>query len=194
MFGNTRMDSTSNVAGGGVIPQTIQDLFIQINQLHDKNHYASTMNDNDNGITSSTNHDEVDLLQFQPTPSLEQQQQQQETWSVSFSYMEVYNEQVCDLLEPMNGKDLPLREDPNKGIVHVVGLTEFPVKNYDEVIELLMKGQSNRKTEATKANAVSSRSHAIIQFTIVRTKVNHAGQKTFIESKLSLIDLAGSER
>ena len=76
----------------------------------------------------------------------------------------------------------------------MVGLSEHPVNSYDEVMDLLMKGQANRKTEATKANAVSSRSHAVLQFNIMHTKINSAGHKTIIEAKLSLIDLAGSER
>lgn len=105
----------------------------------------------------------------------------------------MYNEQVCDLLEPVN-KNLPLREDPDRGVVIVVGLSEFKVTSYDEVLELLMKGQVNRKTEATKANIVSSRSHAILQFSVMHTKRAGASSNTMIESKLSLIDLAGSER
>lgn len=116
-----------------------------------------------------------------------------ETWAVSMSYMEVYNEQVCDLLEPVN-KNLPLREDPDRGVVIVAGLSDYKVTSYDEVLELLMRGQVNRKTEATKANIVSSRSHAILQFTVVHTKRAGASSNSIIESKLSLIDLAGSER
>jgi hypothetical protein len=109
------------------------------------------------------------------------------------SYMEVYNEQVCDLLEVAN-KNLPLREDPDRGIVIVAGLSEHKVSSYDEVLELLMKGQVNRKTEATKANIVSSRSHAILQFTITHARRGANATNVTSEAKLSLIDLAGSER
>jgi hypothetical protein len=109
------------------------------------------------------------------------------------SYMEVYNEQVCDLLEVAN-KNLPLREDPDRGIVIVAGLSEHKVSSYDEVLELLMKGQVNRKTEATKANIVSSRSHAILQFTIFHARRGANATNVTSEAKLSLIDLAGSER
>lgn len=109
------------------------------------------------------------------------------------NYMEVYNEQVCDLLDVSN-KNLPLREDPERGVVKVAGLSEHKVNNYDEVLELLMKGQVNRKTEATKANIVSSRSHAILQFTLVHTRRGPGATNITSEAKLSLIDLAGSER
>jgi hypothetical protein len=107
--------------------------------------------------------------------------------------MEVYNEQVCDLLEPTN-RNLPLREDPARGVVIVAGLSDFTVGGYDEVLELLMKGQVNRKTESTKANSVSSRSHAILQFTVTHSRSSAKGNNQSVESKLSLIDLAGSER
>ena len=107
--------------------------------------------------------------------------------------MEVYNEQVCDLLETTN-KNLPLREDPDRGVVLVAGLSEFKVDSYAQVLELLMKGQVNRKTEATKCNIVSSRSHAILQFSIVHTRRSGSSNNVTTECKLSLIDLAGSER
>ena len=117
MFGNTRMDSTSNIAGGGVIPQTIQDLFSQINHLHQQNNISTILQDTTNYNTDNTNTTDPttstnNAIEDQTTLS------QQQTWSVSFSYMEVYNEQVCDLLEPITGKDLPLREDPTKGSIY----------------------------------------------------------------------------
>ena len=108
------------------------------------------------------------------------------------SYMEVYNEQVCDLLEPTN-KNLPLREDPARGVVIVAGLSDFKVSCYDDALSLVVKGNINRKTEGTKANAVSSRSHAILQFTVTHSRKTGKDNAS-AESKLSLIDLAGSER
>ncbi|KAJ1430639.1 kinesin motor domain-containing protein [Ochromonadaceae sp. CCMP2298] len=122
-----------------------------------------------------------------------QEAKKYESFTVLMSYMEVYNEQVCDLLEVEN-KQLPVREDAEKGIVKVVGLSEHTVSSYDDVLELLMRGQVNRRTEATKANIVSSRSHAILQFSISHHRRTNSGHTTLVESKLSLIDLAGSER
>jgi hypothetical protein len=80
-------------------------------------------------------------------------------------------------------------------VVHVAGLSEYKVDSYDEVLERLLKGQMNRKTEATNANNVSSRSHAVLQFTILHHKKSRSGHGgSTVESKLSLVDLAGSER
>ncbi|KNA17946.1 hypothetical protein SOVF_075270 [Spinacia oleracea] len=109
---------------------------------------------------------------------------------VQLSYLEVYNETVRDLLSP--GRPLVLRED-KQGIV-AAGLSQYKAYSTDEVMALLLQGNKNRTTEPTRANETSSRSHAILQVTIeYRTRdaamniINRVG-------KLSLIDLAGSER
>ncbi|KZV21715.1 hypothetical protein F511_02873 [Dorcoceras hygrometricum] len=109
---------------------------------------------------------------------------------VNLSYLEVYNETVRDLLSP--GRPLVLRED-KQGIL-AAGLTQYRAFSTDEVMALLQQGNLNRTTEPTRANETSSRSHAILQVIVeYRTKdaldnvVNRIG-------KLSLIDLAGSER
>ena len=118
-----------------------------------------------------------------------------ESWSMIMNYIEVYNEQVYDLLENSGSrKVLSLREDPDKGMVIVAGVTDKIVNNAEEVLDLLQLGNKNRSTEATMANAVSSRSHAVLQIFVKYTQRNERGNQTFTESKLSLIDLAGSER
>lgn len=118
-----------------------------------------------------------------------------EKWRVSVSYIEVYNEQIYDLLVPSpTGKFLSLREDQEKGIVKVAGVIEQEVLTLDEVLKLLALGNKNRKTEATMANQVSSRSHAILQLTVIHSIRIGNGKDSVVESKLSLIDLAGSER
>ena len=120
----------------------------------------------------------------------------QEKWSVSVSFIEVYNEQVYDLIDG-TGKVLSLREDQDRGIVVAAGATEQIVDGYDDVIELLTIGNKNRKTEATQMNTVSSRSHAVLLLTVKHSKKSSAAssaKEVIVESKLSLIDLAGSER
>jgi hypothetical protein len=119
--------------------------------------------------------------------------QKAENITVSFGYVEVYNEQVYDLLDP-TVKLLQVREDQEKGIVVAAGMNEMPIESYEEALELIAIGTKRRKTEATLANQVSSRSHAIIQIQLRKvTKVgNH--KELVVSSKLSLIDLAGSER
>ncbi|CAG7731392.1 unnamed protein product, partial [Allacma fusca] len=108
---------------------------------------------------------------------------------VYLSYLEVYNEQIRDLLRPTPGIHLDLREDKDQ--VHVAGLSEIRATSTHEVLNLLQKGNRARTMEATAANITSSRSHAVLQVT-VRQVSHRTGLIT--EGKLYLIDLAGSER
>lgn len=110
------------------------------------------------------------------------------------SYVEIYNEQIRDLLMPKdNGLYLELRDDPIKGVT-LAGATEITVESVEEVMNLLYQGNKQRTTEATNANQTSSRSHAVFQINLsISPKIkNITTEKTV--SKLSLIDLAGSER
>ena len=95
-----------------------------------------------------------------------------EEFQVLVSFIEVYNEQVYDLLEP-TGRVLQIREDQEKGVVVVAGVTERQAASPDAVLGYLTEGNINRKTEATMANQVSSRSHAVLQLTLryVRTDI-----------------------
>ncbi|KAI3884471.1 hypothetical protein MKX03_034811 [Papaver bracteatum] len=109
---------------------------------------------------------------------------------VHLSYLEVYNEMVRDLLSP--GRPLVLRED-KQGIV-AAGLTQYRAYSTDEVMALLQQGNKNRTTEPTRANETSSRSHAILQV-VAEYRVRDASMNVINRvGKLSLIDLAGSER
>ena len=109
------------------------------------------------------------------------------------TFVEIYNEQVYDLLAP--GKPLSLREDTDRGVVVCAGVTESQTQSAVDVMDLLAIGNKNRKTEATMANSVSSRSHAVLQLCIKHVERSpETGREICTESKLSLIDLAGSER
>ena len=106
-----------------------------------------------------------------------------EHWSVTVSFLEVYNEQVYDLLES-TGKVLSLREDQDRGVVVVAGIAEKIAESPEVVLELLHHGNRNRKTEATMANQVSSRSHAVLQLTVRHTRRMESGQESLVESKV----------
>ena len=110
------------------------------------------------------------------------------------SYVEIYNEIIRDLLLP-NSKDtyLDLRDDPTRGVC-IAGVTEHVVNEPHEVMNMLTIGNKRRSTEATMANAESSRSHAICQIMLVTKDRIKNTEEEHLEGKLSLIDLAGSER
>lgn len=121
---------------------------------------------------------------------------------VTVSFLEVYNENIRDLLsndmaDPTVAKEAPefldLREDPIKGPV-VAGITEVEASTPEEVMALLQRGNARRSQHATAANENSSRSHAVLQI-IVETRETAEGTAAQINiGKLSLVDLAGSER
>jgi len=89
-------------------------------------------------------------------------------FKVTLSYMEIYNELIKDLLQPMS-VDLKLNEDPVRGMV-VQGITEYGADSADEILELLHRGNMHRAVEPTAANQVSSRSHAVLQITVEQSE------------------------
>ncbi|TNN86865.1 Chromosome-associated kinesin KIF4 [Liparis tanakae] len=111
---------------------------------------------------------------------------------LAVSYLEIYNEDILDLLCPSKDKTgLCIREDPKEGI-KIVGLTERQVSTAQEMVGCLEVGNSVRTVASTAMNAASSRSHAI--FTITLEQRRGTDKADSIVSKLHLVDLAGSER
>lgn len=110
---------------------------------------------------------------------------------VEVSYLEVYNEEIRDLMNPnpTNQDQLRIRETLN-GEVYVRGLQSRSVGNPAEVGKLMEQASGRRVVASTKMNAVSSRSHAICVLKIRGVLED----STKFESKLTLVDLAGSER
>jgi hypothetical protein len=162
------------------------------------------------------------------------------TFSLSASFLEIYNEEISDLLQdsplqaPSNSnsakqeRGLPLREDEDGGAV-IVGLTHVPISSVDDVLDVLKAGERRRRVDSHLLNEVSSRSHAILQVLVRQERssleqrdgdddaggggggngannnaTNGGGRRRsdartvqvteVREAKLSLIDLAGSER
>ncbi|XP_068630333.1 kinesin-like protein KIF18A [Battus philenor] len=110
-------------------------------------------------------------------------------FDIGVSYIEVYNENVYDLLEP-SSTPLQLREDSKYGVM-VAGLTLNNIKTARELLNMLENGNKNRTQHPTDANAESSRSHAVFQ---VYVKMRYKTSSQLRIVKLSMIDLAGSER
>lgn len=86
-----------------------------------------------------------------------------EEWSISLSFMQIYMEDIYDLLNPTNGK-LQIREDMEYGETYVEDLVIVPIDNYKQSIDLINAGLKYRKIGNQKMNQLSSRSHTI--FTI----------------------------
>lgn len=130
------------------------------------------------------------------------------------SYLEIYNEKIYDLLAgPVSStgpgaaqqEEIKLREDPKRG-VYATPLKEEIVQSPTQLLRVIHRGDTARRTGSTQYNARSSRSHAVVQI-VVESRERVPGNGSMQESKrvamlpggvrvstLSLIDLAGSER
>ncbi|PHU05646.1 putative kDa kinesin-related protein [Capsicum chinense] len=123
-------------------------------------------------------------------------------YSVKVTFLELYNEEITDLLalddlskgsiEDRQKKQLPLMED-GKGGVLVRGLEEEIVTSASEIFALLERGSAKRRTAETLLNKQSSRSHSLFSITIHIKEANTEGEELIKCGKLNLVDLAGSE-
>lgn len=119
--------------------------------------------------------------------------QDTKTVELSLSYLEIYNETIRDLLVPDCGKPLMLREDAEQRI-SVSNLSTHNPQSVEDVMDMILQGNTNRTTSPTDANAVSSRSHAVLQINVSQRPRTADLTQSHTFGTLSIIDLAGSER
>lgn len=119
--------------------------------------------------------------------------------TVKCSFLEIYRENLRDLLVPKKSEqrrqekngtlgNVRIRQNPRKGI-YVQGAIEKYVYSAEDVLETIKQGAEQRSVASTALNSVSSRSHAVLTLLVTQT----LSDGTVISSKLNLIDLAGSE-
>ncbi|KZV84431.1 kinesin 2 [Exidia glandulosa HHB12029] len=132
-------------------------------------------------------------------------------YSVRVSYIELYNEELRDLLaddfqapsvaaQPM-GKGahkeqqptLQIYDDSSKKGVTIQGLKEVTVKDAADAVTLLLKGSERKQIASTKFNDHSSRSHTIFTLTVHTKEHGAIGDDLLKVGKLNLVDLAGAE-
>ncbi|CAL8092389.1 unnamed protein product [Calicophoron daubneyi] len=112
---------------------------------------------------------------------------------VRASYLEIYKEEIRDLLHRDQTKHLEIKERPDSGI-YVKDLSSVLTKSIAEIQKVMNIGYQNRAVGATNMNEHSSRSHAIFIVTIECSKIGSDGENHIRVGKLNLVDLAGSER
>lgn len=141
----------------------------------------------------------------------------EKNWTLKATYVEIYNEQLRDLLIPDHVPShergaVTIREDV-KGNIILTGLRQVEINSVDDLMSALNFGSTLRQTDATAINARSSRSHAVFSLNLVQRKSKvqptQASEKRFsvpleamsgtetwvtTDSKLHFVDLAGSER
>ena len=141
----------------------------------------------------------------------------EKNWTLKATYVEIYNEQLRDLLVPDHVPQhergaVTIREDV-KGHILLTGLHQVDINSVEDLMAALNLGSMIRQTDSTAINAKSSRSHAVFSLNLVQRKsqatVTSRAEKRFsvpleamtgsdtmvtIDSKLHFVDLAGSER
>jgi kinesin family protein 4/21/27 len=141
----------------------------------------------------------------------------EKNWQLKATYVEIYNEQLRDLLlpdtvGPYERGTVSIRED-TKGNIILTGLHQVDINSADDLMNALNFGSTIRQTDATAVNAKSSRSHAVFSLNLIQRKHKlqavQGTEKRFsvpleamtggeswvtTDSKLHFVDLAGSER
>ncbi|XP_047340595.1 kinesin-like protein KIN-12D isoform X2 [Impatiens glandulifera] len=152
---------------------------------------------------------EIDELQVRPSPNRgmtprtfeflfariraeeESRRDEKLKYNCKCSFLEIYNEQITDLLDP-SSTNLSIREDVKKG-VYVENLSEFEVQTVGDILTLLSQGSSNRRVAATNMNRESSRSHSVFTC-VIESRWEKDNNCNLRFARLNLVDLAGSER
>ncbi|CAB1335522.1 unnamed protein product [Coregonus sp. 'balchen'] len=116
---------------------------------------------------------------------------QNQQYLVRASYLEIYREEVRDLL--CKDKKLDLKENPDSG-VYVKDLSSVVTKNVMELEHVMNIGDESRSVGFTNMNERSSRSHAIFMITVECSEKGADGEDHIRVGKLNMVDLAGSER
>ncbi|KAK2590020.1 Kinesin-related motor protein [Conoideocrella luteorostrata] len=116
---------------------------------------------------------------------------------VKCSFIELYNEELRDLLSVDESAKLKIYDDASRkghAATLVQGMEEKHIKDASEGIKVLQDGSLKRQVAATKCNDLSSRSHTVFTITAYVKKANNQGVDDFVSAgKLNLVDLAGSE-
>ena len=115
----------------------------------------------------------------------------QEKYYIKVSFLEIYNEQINDLLN-IGNTNLQIRWDQKQGFF-VEGLLVIECKKPEDIVEVILQGTKNRKKGSHELNKDSSRSHTILTVYVI-SEFQSQGQNFKKYGKISFVDLAGSER
>ncbi|KAG1517664.1 hypothetical protein G6F46_001498 [Rhizopus delemar] len=194
----TAIDNQSNSEQEGIIPRAMSTLFQKLYGIQNDTlpktilpkHSISNLTSTSSGLRAprksySTN------LKLRPAsmttspirrgsnPKITTTNEKSTRYTVLVSFIEIYNEELIDLLNPAPPTErtpVTIREDP-KGHIIWTGLKEVSVSSTEDVLKYLQMGTENRATGSTDMNAKSSRSHAIFSVSLKQEKWVSSGQR-----------------
>jgi kinesin family protein C1 len=110
-------------------------------------------------------------------------------FSARASFLEIYNEQIRDLLDDSGEQKQHTVKMAKDGMQFISNLQELTVESSEDLAELMQVALTNRAVATSEMNERSSRSHSVCRITLVGTRGS-----TQIQSTINMVDLAGSER
>ncbi|PGH16207.1 hypothetical protein AJ79_01976 [Helicocarpus griseus UAMH5409] len=205
-MGTSGPNEQNNQSAMGIIPRAAQLLFERLSGGNNHNRASST----GTGLRTPTRYSVNYSIPNLGKALLDK------NWQMKATYVEIYNEQLRDLLLPDTTpygerSAVTIREDA-KGRIILTGLHQVNINSFEDLMGALNFGSSIRQTDATAINAKSSRSHAVFSLNLVQRKDHTSNlsnrEKRFsmpvealsgsesvtVDSKLHFVDLAGSER
>ncbi|XP_069761279.1 kinesin-like protein KIF18A isoform X2 [Narcine bancroftii] len=153
--------------------------------------YGATGSGKTHTMLGSSNKPGVMYLIMKELYNRIEQLKNEKSCDVAVSYLEVYNEEVRDLLT--NSRSLAVREDAQNGVV-IQGLTLHKPTSLKQLLQMLDFGNKNRTQHPTDTNSSSSRSHAVFQIYLRQQDRTANINQNIKIAKMCLVDLAGSER
>ncbi|KAK2611982.1 hypothetical protein QQS21_001947 [Conoideocrella luteorostrata] len=205
-MGTSRPSEQDDESMIGVIPRAASALFEKLDSSNGGSSSSSSISSKRQSISN-----------LRTPRSYQQNLLGDRNWSLKATYVEIYNEQLRDLLVPdstptSERTNIAIRED-TKGNIILTGLRQVDINSVDDLMNALNFGSNIRQTDATAINAKSSRSHAVFSLNLIQRKSKlqtaSGAEKRFsmpleamtgqdmgitTDSKLHFVDLAGSER
>lgn len=122
--------------------------------------------------------------------TIEREKEKNSKFTLSYSYMEIYNDRIIDLLDTENSqKEVKLIEDKNG--TKLCHLREETAESWSEIARVVRECENLRHIRETDFNERSSRSHSVFQMSLSKQTTD---SRLAYTSTITMIDLAGSER